>query len=310
MEPVVTQNPQQGFQQPFPQQQQYPMQQQAFVGLQNQHPVGGYEPVGPYVFALDGVRDDVYGKHLKDYEATGKVFQPVPKWWLANFCSCDTIEIKIKYSFYTEGILEQKKTKSNQCFTCCIDENYTWKFYPRHLIDHVQVDNDKKSRCFGCCDNSFCKHDHTLVDIVNRSEVASGVNDPMATLAGCSNMCGKSSQVALQMNADEAQQFYLFCQNYTYNTNFQASRIYNMEFLKTLGENKYAITPTDWVNYYISHTKGEYYGFTKDAKPVPMGRLNFNRPAGGLGGGAAGGAGGLLGMIPGLGALTGGGGGQ
>jgi hypothetical protein len=232
---------------------------------------------------------------LKDYEAQGNSWLFLPKAWLGSLCSCDKVEIRIKYSFFTEGILEAKTTKSNECFGCMTNEVFSWQFYPRHLIDHVQVDTENSSKCFGCC--SFCVKQHTLVDIVTRSEAA----NPETSITGniSSLLSGKTKKVSLRMSGDEAHQFFLYCQNYTYNTNFQASRIYNMEFLKTLGENKYAITPTDWVNYYLSHNKGELYGFKKDSLTLPQPFVNFNQKQGSAG--AAAGGGGVMSMIPGMG---------
>jgi len=217
--------------------------------------------------------------------------------WMAGFCSYDTISLTVKYSFYTEGILERKRSKVNECWGCCVNDNYTWKFYPRHEIDHIQVDNLNVARCCGICNCSCleCASHNTIVDIVTRMEVATGVNDPGAsTDGGCAGgvkgcFSGASHAVALKMENDEAEAFYLYCQNYTYNTNYQPTRIYNMEFLKTIGENKYAITPTDWVNYFLS-SNGP--GFREGQRPAPQGTVNFSRA---LGGGALGGGGGGIG---------------
>jgi len=282
---------------------------QGYVQTQGfQHPVQGFEPVGQYVFGLEDVPDNIYGKHLKDYEAQGNAWMFLPKPWMPCMCTCDRVEIRIKYSFFTEGILESKTHKTNECFNCFTNESYSWVFYPRHLIDHVQVDTENSTKCFGIC--SFCVKKHTLVDIVTRDEAA----NPETSFSGNISvlLSGKTKKVSLKMNGDEAHQFFLFCQNYTYNTNFQASRIYNMEFLKTLGESKYAITPTDWVNYYLSHHKGELYGFKKDALAIPHPSFNCNeKPAsgGGLFGGGGGGGGGghsAGGMVGGLAKAAGG----
>jgi len=110
-------------------------------------------------------------------------------------------------------------------------------------------------------------------------------------LAGCCG--GHSSVVALKIDMEEAEKLYLYCQNYTYNTNYQPSRIYNMEFLKTIGENKYAITPSDWVNYFLTTSAA---GFRQGA-PVPYGGVNLSRAASAvMGGGTAMGGGDAGGM--------------
>jgi len=254
-----------------------------------------------YVYSQEEPPTDVFGKHLKDFEATGKSCVTAPKPWLGGICSYDTIEVTVKYSFYTEGVLERKRSKVDECWTCCVNDNNTWKFYPRHLIDHIQIDNLNTSRCCGftCCSCFECASHNTLVDIVTRTEVATGVNDAAAGVMGCvggiTGCCGgHSSVVALKIDMEEAEKLYLYCQNYTYNTNYQPSRIYNMEFLKTIGENKYAITPSDWVNYFLSTSA---QGFRAGGMPIPFGGVNLSRPAPtGVIGGASGGGGGGGGM--------------
>jgi len=252
-----------------------------------------------YVFSQEEPPTDVFGKHLKDFEATGKSCLTPPKLWLGGLCSYDSIEVTVKYSFYTEGVLERKRSKVDECWTCCVNDNNTWKFYPRHLIDHIQIDNLNTSRCCGftCCACVECASHNTLIDIVTRTEISTGVSDATAGVFGCvgglTGCCsGQTSTVALKIDMEEAEKLYLYCQNYTYNTNYQPSRIYNMEFLKTVGENKYAITPSDWVNYFLSTSA---QGFRAAGSPVPFGGVNLNHASSAVIGGAA--SGGNSGMM-------------
>jgi len=188
--------------------------------------------------------------------------------------------------FFTEGILERKRQEISECFGCCDKDNNTWRWYPRQEIDHVQVDNESHSKCCGYCHNGhcctgWCAKSHTLVDIVTREEAASGVNETAFGGFG-----GVKKRVSLKLTPDEAESFFVYCQNYTYNTNYHAGRIYNMEFLKAVTSEKYDITPSDWVNYYLS-TSGE-------VNRPPVGYPTYRGSSGGgmMGGGGSGGGGG------------------
>jgi len=219
-----------------------------------------------YVFPLSDIPTDIFGRHLKDYKAVGKTVIFPPKWWLCYFCSYDLLDVEVTYSFYTEGVLEIKRNKIVECWGCCKNDLHTWRFVPRQNIDHIKVDHRDIKRCCGltcgrCCE---CSVNNTLVDIVTRQEVANGVNEQNEQVLQC---WGYPRAVAVKMDVEESQNFYLYCQNYTYNTNFHSARIYNMEFLKTIGEGKYSINPNDWVNYYVST------GLMTETKPVPQGRL-------------------------------------
>jgi len=242
-----------------------------------------------FVFPLEDPPTDVFGKHLKDFEATGHSFELNVmdcKWYLACAPSCDVIDVTVKYSFFTEGILERKRQEVSECFGCCEKDSNTWRWYPRHEVDHVQVDTEAHSRCCGYCHNGhcctgWCARSHTVVDIVTRTEASTGAND--------SQWGGKmkNKRVSLKLTPDEAEIFYVYCQNYTYNTNYHAARVYNMEFLKNVTSSKYQISPTDWVNYYLS-SSGE-----KGRPPIP--HMMGNKGGGGGGimsGGGGGGDGG------------------
>jgi len=212
-----------------------------------------------YVFNMDDVGSDIFGKHLKDFNATGrnfsydwmKCFTPGGKcnWkWYLGYCpSCDILDYTVKFSFFTEGILERKRTELNECFGCCKYDTNSWRWYPRHEIDHVQVDSKSHNRCCGFCHVGpcalWCENNHTYVDIITRDEIVAGTSDA-------------TKKVSLKFSPEEAEAFFVYCQNYTYNTNFHAARVYNMEFLKNVCSDKYNIGPSDWVNYYLS-TNGE-----------------------------------------------------
>jgi hypothetical protein len=226
-----------------------------------------------FVFPLEEIGDDIMGKHLKDFEATGKSFSCTECKEYLCYCSptCDVIDVSIKYSFFTEGILERKRQKVNECFGLCKYDDNTWRWYPRQEIERVSVDVNAHSRCCGMCACSiwagWCQKSHTLVDIVTRTEASTGVND-----ATWGRVFFREKRVSLKMTPDEAEAFFLYCHNYTYNTNYQAARIFNMEFLKNVTNSKYNISPTDWVNYYLS-TTGE-----DKRPPIPHSTM---RPGGG-----------------------------
>jgi hypothetical protein len=213
-----------------------------------------------FVFPLDDPPTDVFGKHLKDFEATGHSFECCE---IDMPCLCSTVDVSVKYSFFTEGILERKRQEISECFGCSEKDLNTWRWYPRHEIDQIKVDTDAHSRCCGLCHfgpcAGWCAKSHTIVDVVTRYEASTGVND-----AQWGGSMKKNKKVSLKLTPDEAEIFYVYCQNYTYNTNYHAARVYNMEFLKGVCSDKYQVTPTDWVNYYLS-SNGEH-----NRPPVPQ----------------------------------------
>jgi hypothetical protein len=51
------------------------------------------------------------------------------------------------------------------------------------------------------------------------------------------------------MTPGESEKFYYYCQNYITNQDFDAARLYRIEFLKTLADESYKITPDAWLEF-------------------------------------------------------------
>jgi len=203
--------------------------------------------VNNYVYPTnETVGQEGWGTHLRDFELAGDRsridFECVQG--SCGYCIWNNKVSNVKFSFYSEGLLQIARRKTNSCFGLCSREDYQWQFFPRYEIDYIKIENATTTCCCCCADP-----DVTTISVVKFKHTDSLEKGCYEILGQClsqftqQNCCQKMMDtiqskppdhfVEVNISPQTAEEFFNYAQNYLYNRDYDPERVFRHHYLST-----------------------------------------------------------------------------